>query len=336
VRGVFLWSLAALAAQTQDSEIRNQVTQACMDLLNSVEQGNRGPQDAIEAAWTLASLRRTECAGLLQRIRDKADRIVYADFAEAVQLLEKGKLDYSIPANLWEKPIEKWLEPRWQIAKEWYQEPKRDENNGFEEGIERCRVLAEKFAQSEEANRLPVELLEEADFVAYHILDYAWSYMGAAPEQLSENILQDVLLKLFPRKITAEQNLFEKVGPVTETFIRWLQKEDVLSGTSVSADRIRSWSSQIVANGMDPGYWGMAKSFMMQARANGIDTRDEEALRRYMLSYNLRLLEQQDLPDEPEPVDAKPNIPIVEYKPKVGRNEPCPCGSGKKYKKCCG
>jgi SEC-C motif-containing protein len=23
-------------------------------------------------------------------------------------------------------------------------------------------------------------------------------------------------------------------------------------------------------------------------------------------------------------------------RPKVGRNEPCPCGSGKKYKKCCG
>ena len=23
-------------------------------------------------------------------------------------------------------------------------------------------------------------------------------------------------------------------------------------------------------------------------------------------------------------------------KVKVGRNDPCPCGSGKKYKKCCG
>ncbi|MGA1523171.1 MAG: SEC-C metal-binding domain-containing protein, partial [Planctomycetota bacterium] len=22
--------------------------------------------------------------------------------------------------------------------------------------------------------------------------------------------------------------------------------------------------------------------------------------------------------------------------PKVGRNDPCPCGSGKKHKKCCG
>lgn len=26
----------------------------------------------------------------------------------------------------------------------------------------------------------------------------------------------------------------------------------------------------------------------------------------------------------------------VEKKEKVGRNDPCPCGSGKKYKKCCG
>jgi SEC-C motif-containing protein len=26
---------------------------------------------------------------------------------------------------------------------------------------------------------------------------------------------------------------------------------------------------------------------------------------------------------------------VVRETPKVGRNEPCPCGSGKKYKKCC-
>ena len=28
--------------------------------------------------------------------------------------------------------------------------------------------------------------------------------------------------------------------------------------------------------------------------------------------------------------------PLRRKTPKVGRNEPCPCGSGKKYKKCCG
>ena len=28
--------------------------------------------------------------------------------------------------------------------------------------------------------------------------------------------------------------------------------------------------------------------------------------------------------------------PIRHDGPKIGRNDPCPCGSGKKYKKCCG
>ena len=31
-----------------------------------------------------------------------------------------------------------------------------------------------------------------------------------------------------------------------------------------------------------------------------------------------------------------PGFPVRRSAPRVGRNEPCPCGSGKKYKKCCG
>ena len=30
------------------------------------------------------------------------------------------------------------------------------------------------------------------------------------------------------------------------------------------------------------------------------------------------------------------NKPFRRDQPKIGRNDPCPCGSGKKYKKCCG
>ena len=45
-------------------------------------------------------------------------------------------------------------------------------------------------------------------------------------------------------------------------------------------------------------------------------------------------------PDEPEDIGdlerlLNPIKPIRADK-KVGRNDPCPCGSGKKYKKCCG
>lgn len=34
--------------------------------------------------------------------------------------------------------------------------------------------------------------------------------------------------------------------------------------------------------------------------------------------------------------DAEPIIPPLHGKAHVGRNDPCPCGSGKKYKRCCG
>lgn len=36
------------------------------------------------------------------------------------------------------------------------------------------------------------------------------------------------------------------------------------------------------------------------------------------------------------PNQEKNHTPIVNTEPKVGRNDPCPCGSGKKYKNCCG
>lgn len=37
--------------------------------------------------------------------------------------------------------------------------------------------------------------------------------------------------------------------------------------------------------------------------------------------------------EEPLPPPVKP---IKAAEGEVGRNDPCPCGSGKKYKKCCG
>jgi uncharacterized protein YecA (UPF0149 family) len=52
-----------------------------------------------------------------------------------------------------------------------------------------------------------------------------------------------------------------------------------------------------------------------------------------MMSRMLQAAEEEQMshaeapsaPAEPRRVEAK-----------IGRNEPCPCGSGKKYKKCCG
>lgn len=49
-------------------------------------------------------------------------------------------------------------------------------------------------------------------------------------------------------------------------------------------------------------------------------------------------MEQENLkhPMPPEAMADAPKQRPVTAQPKVGRNDPCPCGSGKKYKKCCG
>ncbi len=40
--------------------------------------------------------------------------------------------------------------------------------------------------------------------------------------------------------------------------------------------------------------------------------------------------------DAANAAEAQAKAKPVRTGPKVGRNDPCPCGSGKKYKQCCG
>ena len=40
-------------------------------------------------------------------------------------------------------------------------------------------------------------------------------------------------------------------------------------------------------------------------------------------------------PEEPEDAPARPRVEKRKKTGKIGRNDPCPCGSGRKYKKCC-
>ena len=47
--------------------------------------------------------------------------------------------------------------------------------------------------------------------------------------------------------------------------------------------------------------------------------------------------EEDDEDVEEDETDNTPKRKIIDMKTvKIGRNEPCPCGSGKKYKYCCG
>ena len=53
------------------------------------------------------------------------------------------------------------------------------------------------------------------------------------------------------------------------------------------------------------------------------------------LGEELRAAKQLAAASDAFDLDAAINVPCI-APPKVGRNEPCPCGSARKFKKCCG
>jgi SEC-C motif-containing protein len=51
---------------------------------------------------------------------------------------------------------------------------------------------------------------------------------------------------------------------------------------------------------------------------------------RYLKGLGLNFRTERDVESEISPLLSR-----SEKERKIGRNDPCPCGSGKKYKKCC-
>ncbi len=73
------------------------------------------------------------------------------------------------------------------------------------------------------------------------------------------------------------------------------------------------------------------------------DPADSVELSRMLRAAQARMMGTDDLDpldfgldEEYQPEDTLPGITIQYEQPRVGRNDPCPCGSGKKFKKCCG
>ena len=73
----------------------------------------------------------------------------------------------------------------------------------------------------------------------------------------------------------------------------------------------------------------------MQAEAQKRRAEQEIEKQRGQLQDHLRSA-QASHGDEVSATEAQKKAPLTADGKKVGRNDPCPCGSGKKYKNCCG
>ena len=339
---LYLWSLTTLVAQTDDEDLRRPVVQACVRLLERADRGKANLDDAGHAAWTLALLGCTEYTGLLQRLDERTEDMSWgSEYGDALKLLQ-NRSGFTPPKELWEEPVEKWLTSRWNEAEEETEyEPAGDDleedelEGGPSEGY--AQLITKAFITSPVAAGLPPELQSQARLVAHDLVAFSLRYLDKRPRDWDEAALRELLLEFVPRDTPASREQLLKIAPITEALLYWLGSQGLLDEADKLIAKVHTWSDQIVARGSDPKNWGPVKTVLMEAREVGPEALSE---RRLMELFTQQLNElEEGLPGPPEPASQaanEPPIPIVEHSPKPARNAPCPCGSGKKYKKCHG
>jgi hypothetical protein len=334
-----IWQMAKLARNTNDPELREPIVKLCTEALEKAERGLLDITDVDYAGFVLARIGHLASRPLIQRLYDKTE---LGDLNDYLELFD-GKWVLPPDEDVWDKPIAKWLEENWEFLRDWYQEDHNADDDGEETSEEdqdeaterRAQKLSQEFAQSLGHLPLSRDSREDAESIAHFLLDYAWTYEGAKPEDLTIPVLREVLLEWFPRKISADREFYELTGSVVEAFLHWLGTKGILKDETPLENAVHQWREEIVARGTDPKCWGMAKGFAMAAKERGIDLGDKDAMNRFIGEHNGQINQPgryEPAEESFEPVAA----PIVNDGAKVGRNEPCPCGSGKKFKKCCG
>ncbi|MCX5787550.1 MAG: SEC-C metal-binding domain-containing protein [Elusimicrobia bacterium] len=80
----------------------------------------------------------------------------------------------------------------------------------------------------------------------------------------------------------------------------------------------------------NPAFLRQVQALAARMRADGVDVKDPKAVQAWITAHQ-KEIDAGEGGAQP----AKPET-FVKSSPDVGRNDPCPCGSGKKYKKCHG
>jgi SEC-C motif len=197
----------------------------------------------------------------------------------------------------------------------------------------------DEFIKSPQYERLTETQKDEAPGVIRLFVEYSYNYVGVAPAGWGRRQVIECCVEVLPRKVSGELTFFQAVAPVLSAFFTFLAEKALLRNGVALAETVAGLDREIVAASQDTRDWGPAKAFMMAAQQAGVDVRDQRALNQFMEEYNQRFIppvpERQPAPVLPM-ASLAPRAPVRHSEPKIGRNDPCGCGSGKKFKKCCG
>lgn len=158
------------------------------------------------------------------------------------------------------------------------------------------------------------------------LLGYGLDYLGETVDTMTPGSVREFVLDFVPRKVSTDASAAAEIICELSQFWKYLGRVYKLPSAKAVVEWLESdgLAAQLEAEMSNPANFGMAKSFFMMGKNAGYDMTSKSGLSAFTADYNRSLLSNQ-----------APASQIVRSQ-HVGRNEPCPCGSGKKFKKCCG
>lgn len=225
-----------------------------------------------------------------------------------------------------------------------YYEMEEDEDDGeqYDEAQEITEQWLKKFIEAKYFTELDKKYQENSENIISTFSEMMYGYTGLKIEKWDTSGLEEICLDVMPRKIMADEEYFESIAPSLHAFFLFMKDEKINKNSVKLAERIKIIEKDIIKASKKPSNWGIGKQILGQAFDKGIDISDQSKLTKFLNSMMGKALpktkdaDEEDI-EEIESINDYNNIvPFVRTNEKIGRNDPCTCGSGKKYKKCCG
>lgn len=162
------------------------------------------------------------------------------------------------------------------------------------------------------------------------LMEFGLNYRVETVDVISVESVDDFLFEYLPSKVVTPPDAASAIVYELTKFWEFLNRVYELPDAHLIVDWLNSDGlvDDVEEALSDNGIYGTGKSMFMWGQHAGYDMTTQAGLDECMMAYN-ESLRSADTP----PISAE-SSPIVRSH-RVGRNDPCPCGSGKKYKKCC-
>ncbi len=194
----------------------------------------------------------------------------------------------------------------------------------------------ETFSNSSEAQ----QVIEQHGALQWFqmLLEFGLNYSGEIVDEMTQDSVSEFVLDYVPSKVSTDADSAPSIICELSMFWKHLDRVHKLP----AAKEIVEWLetdglvAQLEAELSDSSNFGMAKSLFMLGKDAGYDMTSQAGTAEFIAAYNRGLLSQQASPHRESSFSQPAPVAPFARDQRVGRNEPCRCGSGKKFKKCCG